>query len=770
MPIQSKHMQHNSFGEINIEKTLCIAIQDHIKDNLHSDVFKIMRVDFLSRLSATQLAFRIRIDHHCDQDQITQNLMQFKSLMNIDEEFITTITNEETNITELHICDTNTIINFFNALEYESLLTNRRICLSHNVDVLQLLISRTLFWLIKKIKISTNEPELVEFNQIGHLTAIVISPDENRYQLNNTAEVCGFFKKYCKYELPSHFIALIRSQLKINASRFAHEFSTLNAQGIPLVFAQNQFKDVLVSPNLCKLSFELEQREHHEYQLFQALLHQQLGANFTFQWRQRENKSYLVLSNINGQPFTQMLFSRLRETLNRFQLLAPSQLLELHESTHSTRFETRIPESIERILDCKITYELPISAPVITPKGNSYDHQALLKSLQHRAIDPCDPSYPLNPGLLRKNLLAERLINYYRTHPVHDHSAQAPDLLKNPITKQFYINPIVDVSGETIEGTNNYYYNLQDYPNRCVVDLIRFYQTFLTPLDTPTIRTGIRATIGANLGRLCSGTGALSAESAQDESNVYLPYVDYRAEKMMVYFASEEYARRFELGIKQWCLDSSSSPVFLPDEVSMHIAQHQKMVWDVTRTATKLTFHANVEICNPTKISMILEHLCKLPSMVYFEALKKLTGSEHIDILNDIIQTKELSSWSKRSRSMYEENHFPPQATHLSILEVRANVDQSRMYSSEPFVSTVDNDEEEDRFCLPEFATLAIQESLSLTQASPIPDLLLGASHSSQTFFGHHATRSQPNYQILPTIFESSEQFADSFDLFFANN
>lgn len=769
MPIQSKHIQHRPSGEINIERTLCIAIQDHIKDSLAGDIFKIMRVDFLSKLSTTQLAFRVRIDQHGTQEQSNQNLMLFKSLMNIDDEFITTITNEETNVTELHICDTNTILSFFKALEYESLLTNERICLSHNVDVLQLLIARTLFWLIKKIKISTNEPELVEFNQIGHLSAIVISPDGHRYQLNNTAEVCSFFKKYCKYELPPHFIALIRSQLKINASRFVHELSKLNAQGIPLVLAQNQFKDVIVSTDLCKLSFELDQREHHEYRLFEALLHHELGADYLFQWRQRENKSYLVLSVANSQSFTNVHISHIREALTRFQLLPQSQLVALHDITSAPLSEPTVPESIERIFECKITYGLPTGAPVITPKGNSYDHQALLKSLQHRAIDPCDPSYPLNPGLLRKNLLAERLINYYRTHPAHDHSAQAPDLLKNPITKQFYINPIVDVRGETIEGTNNYYSNLQDYPNRCVADLIRFYQTILTPLDMPIIRAGVRATIGANLGLLCSGTGALSAESAQDESNVFLPYVDYRAEKMMVYFASEEYARRFELGIKQWCQDSSS-PVFLPDEVSMYIAQHQKTVWDVTHTARELTFHANVEISNPTKISMILEHLCKLPPMVYFEALKKLTGSEHIDILNDIIQTKELNSWSKRSRSMYEENSFSPQATHLSILEVRANVDQSRMYSSEPFAGIVNHDEEDDRFCLPEFASLGIQESLSLTQASPMPDFLLEASQSSQTFFRRHASFSQPHYPTLPTVVESSQQFEDSFDSFFTNN
>lgn len=755
MPIQSKHIKHQPSGEINIEQTLCTAIQDHIKDTLRHD-FKIKRVDFLSKLSTKKLSFRIGIAHQGSMDQINQNLIRFSSIMNIDEKNITTITNEETKITEIHIYDANTIIGFFNTLNYESLLNDEHICLSHNVDVLQLLISHTLFWLIKKIKVSRNDPERVEFDQIGNLSAVVVSPNEQRYHLKNTAEVCGFFKKYCHFELPSHFIALIRSQLKINASRYANALTKANAQGIPIVFAQNQFKQAAVSNDSSKISFALDQREHHELHLFQAHLKQKLGSDFSTQWRQKENDAYLVLSCINAQPFTPENILLLIDVLTQNQLLPQTQIQALHEllTIKKGMPEPTIPESIERILECKIMYSLPTGAPLITPHGNSYDTQAILMHLNNKPTDPCDPSYPLNANLLRENLLVKRLIEFYRNPSNNnDHTAQAPILLINPATQTFYKNPEVLANGETVDGDNNFYSYTQDYSNRCVAELISYYQTILTPRDEPIIRAGIRATIGANLGLLCSGTGALSMEAVQNESEIFLPYVEYQAltETMTIHFASEEYARRFELGIKQWCHESSSTPVFSPDEVTLNRLQSQKVVWDINEQSKDMTFHANVEIRNDSKISMVLEHLCKLPPTVFFDALKELSGSEQIDILNGIIHSTQLNGWSKRPRDYDDEPSYSSQTSiNHNILEVRSKADQSRMYSSEVHTDMFDDEpDNEETFCLPELDSWAYRSVPAADQQ------LLPLGRSGNSFFQPHL-RSQPNPSFLPmdTIYE----------------
>ena len=258
-----------------------------------------------------------------------------------------------------------------------------------------------------------------------------------------------------------------------------------------------------------------------------------------------------------------------------------------------------------------------------------------------------------------------------------------PCLLIDPTTDEFYYNPIVLADGSTSSNDDP----SAPYRNRCVSDLIAYFQTpGLVPRKEPIERSGIRATIGANLGTICSGNGALSEEAANDETEIALPYVDYDrlTDTLRIYFSSPEYARHLELGLKRWKAEEGVC-LFDARNISRTVVQNKKVIRDSTGTERELIFNAVLSIFEESNIKHLLETVCKL-SPTYLKKLKKLCNSTDIDVLNGITSASMLADWGLPEIDRLASNKYisPPRSTHVpkGILSVRADADCRRMTGS----------------------------------------------------------------------------------------
>ncbi len=705
MPIQSNQIIRRRGGSINVDQTLCALFNKHIQQAVAIPIIsKISHIDFLSKLTAQPLSLRLKIKTVDRAEQREHELNQLKNILGLNEQLIEVISNEHANTTEINIADVGCIIKLFQDLDYESLLDSNEVCLADQVDLLQLLITDTLCWLIKQSKISPYPPEEIEFNASGDLTILVTSPNNKKYQLKNLTEICGFFKQYCHFELPAHFIGLMRQQQKINTARYVDYLTTSKENEIPPIFTNNAFKEATLCADTQSIALVLGQNELslQEKRVFQMLLAHCLGAGFITKWQENTVNCKLILSSEQRKGWTPNQISRLCDILIQFKLLSQSIIDDFilsFEQQSNNLVVREIPESIADILRCQISHTLPNTIPFITPTGQSYDKENIQKWLKQRSVDPMNPSKHLTDSTLRKNNLLEQLINYYKNVSAKEAISNPPDLLlRNKATQDFYKNPIVTESGDTIEYTDLPYN--PEYVNRCVLDLIKFYEVILNPRTEAIIRTGIRATIGANLGVICPGYGDLSELAAKNEAEVLIPYPEYEAhnETLIVHFISPEYARRFELALLQW--KQGESLVFADDELEMNFHQTSKTILNVHDKKEQLTFNAQVLIRGEEKIMCVLDNLCKLPALHYLNALKKLsTLSDSEELLNEITHVAILKNfrydWNNVDSLVPSFYSLKPKSPNNNILSIRALSDKNRFFSSE--LPTIDEEPNEDQ-------------------------------------------------------------------------
>ena len=649
--IQQQHLQKNNLlssqiifddeENIDILSTLSYLMNDFISTKLEHSLLEIREVGFYK----PTLAFRIQLICKHPDLSITDFLESFYTLFKINRMHVEWERQLRPMSATIKITDPLVIINLFQVLGYESLLNNHSHCLASQVDLLQILMTKTMDSMVNT-QSATYLFENIEFDFLGNLTAIVLDPNGNRYQIKSTDELLGSFKKYCGLELSPHFVELIRRQVIVNAVRYAKYLGSSYIDNTPLIFAENQLVDVKICENKKQFSADLKRRAAHieplnsyERRFFQKRLAIDLGDTFLVDWCLYNSRHHLLISCPPSRgEWTSDDVTRLAAVLDEHHLLTQVEIdrlsLDKLVGTPQPAY-CSIPEEIETILSCKILFTLPDGMPRITPTGNSYDLMAITQHLEFHKTDPISRNR-LNHSQLRENHLAYHLIQYYtrltslpRAY-VFDPDVYPPDLLINPLTGAFYDDPIVNALGETVNGPIDLVYP-KAYSNRCIAELTDYYHTVLNSRDTPLRRQGLRATVGANISVLCPGAGALSEQTAQNETTLSVPYVEYDVltETLIIYFLSQDYARRFELGLKRW-YGHDDGFKFVADQITRLNTQSRKRVRSIDGDYEALIFHSVVMIKGADAINVLFKHLCAF-SQGELTNLKKISGSDDME-------------------------------------------------------------------------------------------------------------------------------------------
>lgn len=626
---------------------------------------KVSKFDFGGTHS--KLAFRIQFTH-IDSDNFSAFCNQFYALFDIEPSQIKNIRHSKTQTSELNFLNSNQILNFFEAMAQNKLLPSPLFL----VYLLQDLMLDTIYKVLSKSNISTPPPKSIQFNELGEICAVVNTPENNELKINNTNEMEAFLKQHCSLKLSSQFFNLLRGQQKValilNAHHDIHNFITTDRHGLALIFAKNHFTSAQLCNTKKTMSISLERRNEQdaplnpsEKRFFQHCLLLELGASFSVSWH-TSSKLIIACNPKRANEFTTVDIEKLKQVLLTCALLTPTEIDSLPFETLLGAPEESIPTiplSIEEILECKILLQLP-EVPVITPTGNSYDQQALEKHFQRQIAnyqdDNDDDNYilteplsraPITNAQLRPNLLVKRLIEHYNAvineSTANSADVQAPKLLLDPETHQFYEDPVVLINGETVSRQNTQ--EKSPYPNRCVAELINHYKTTLVANHSAVIRSDTNATIAANLGLLCPGIGALSEDAARDEAELFLPDVQYDPliSTLTIHFSTQEYARRFELGLKGWQRNNTSRRLNSEDVVK-ELIQTKKMITDSNGLPREQVFRSSVSVHGDVAIKTLLEQICNL-SPTYFNELQALTGTHKLDAINHLIQTEYLDNW-----------------------------------------------------------------------------------------------------------------------------
>lgn len=655
--MQSEKIVLDKTGKIKVEQSLSNFINAQTEKGLGKEQLRISQLGFLN--SDLGPNFRIALERINTNVSKRDLLKQFYALFKINSSHVRVESQSNNNDMEIYFADVGAILKLFKEMNYGALLNDEKLCLALQVDLLQLLITDAIRAIIIRSKISHHQPEMIEFDSMGNLSAVVISPNNVRYKLKDTHEVCCFLKKYCKCELPPHFVELIRRQVEVNARRYTDYLALPNAENLPRIFADNQLVAIQICETKKQLSAFLDRRLIHteplnpqERRFFQKQLAQALGNNFLVDWRSSDKHYRLIIACANMlRGFTSIEVNKLADVLRTCQLLTDAQIADLRLPRLMGVPRVAAPamsESVEDILACKILFGLPDGIPLITPMGHSYDEAAIAQHIVLLKKEPTDPvsRQPLDFSNLRQNQLAKRLIDYYTSLSTnaYDPDVQAPALLIDPLTGIFYSDPVVLPNGETVSRENAGEEKV--YPNRCVAELIAYYESTLEARQEAVVRLGLRATIGANVGLLCPGVGALTIEAAKDETDVAVPYVEYDTltATLSIHFASQDYARHFELGLKRWG-DYDQCDFFVAGNVVRETMQCKKTVRGMNGEQLDMVFHSTVSVQGDRAILVLFEQLCGLSS-AYFTELKKLSGSESMDIFNHLIQEKLLGDWS----------------------------------------------------------------------------------------------------------------------------
>ena len=675
MNTRPEHIVFNANGSISASKTLRKVMQSFINSKYGDSLGEVIRVDFLSAISNAPYALRVKFRHQSSSYLKNVSLLSHMHIdFNLDATKIDMQTNRQTMTTEVHFTDPKAIIQLFKTLGYDNLLTDDSVCLSCQVDLLQLLITETLYFIITSRQVSKTPPEEIEFDQYGQLTAIVTSPQKIPFKLNNFYEVVQFVDQYCQIKLPPHFVALLRQQILINTLRYSRYLLSNNADGIPWILANNQVS--VVNINDSKKHLLLDITEHklspQDQRIFQVSLSELLGADFVLNWLPTSNSCVLVIKSRDGVGFYQHNIACLIQIFTQYKLLPERQLnLLMWDNLIGAPAVSSytIPEVLENSLSCSIMRCLPNEDDVlvITPSGNNYQSSSIYEVINTTGKDPFTRE-KLEVSQVRVNKLANELIAYFRNPMLADDPLiHRPELLINPHTGNVYVNPVVLPSGETVD------YDLLSateqataYRNLCIEELINYYApTELVAITAPIERAGIRATIGVNIARICPGPRTLSDERARDEMDLSYPFVNYstNTNSLSIAFTFMMDAENF---IKSLAKVINSSQLRIENysiRLNIQTLQGENQT---------LSFQSTVYIDGDENIQRLIEDYCKL-SPEYFIALQRMSGSENMDIMNYIIKTGKLGQWEDSDiEDEYQYATLRTSNTTANILEMQA--------------------------------------------------------------------------------------------------
>lgn len=696
-----KHLSvDRSTGNIDIEKTLITILNDHLQ-TYGEKRSPATQFKFCNHKKNYFLALSITFNPLLLEQPLDAFFSQWFGALGVRSEDIQS--NSTSDEVTCYFSDAQWIWRLFDDMGYETLLNDvAHVEVAYRVDLLQTLMVHTIRQLIIDAKVTNLPPEQIEFDAWGQLSAEVVSPSKMHYHLKNTMEVIGFLKQYGRLEIPLLWTQLLHQQCLINTRRAEHYLTSLNEAGMPTIMAKYQFQRAHICTQKKQVILILERRDKksiavtsQERRIFQAVLQKQLGTAYHLFWRAGLHQDDLILSCQPEHEWQQPLFDPLISVLTQTQLLPLTALhaIEWQGLLGPIQREVVLPETIDAILECKIMRLLPGVGErlLITPAGYTYSASAITQWINARHQEPFTKD-PLEISDLRPNHAAEQLVVHYQKkapqHVEQDPWLYPPSVLMNPDTNQLYVNPAVTSDGTTVEEVSRVKSQAGEapetkrtriqeplYPNRCVQDLCEYYRTDLTPLEQPVQRASIRATLGANIGLLCSGPGQLSKDRAKDEGEHHIPYVDYQSltQTLIIDFTSEDYARRFELGLKRWTDSESAQSGWTAGHLSYCKMQTQRVIRLSQMQSVTLTYHARVHITGETAIRALIEKICCLSSN-YFNALQALTDTHGLDALNHILQVKSLAPW--RIEPLDSEQPIPGP---FNILSMRARADGYRI-------------------------------------------------------------------------------------------
>lgn len=675
MLIKTEHFSIDSFSrKILPGPTLCNILNDHIQQNL-SETFRVDKIQFETANPRSENFLRLRMTIiHTDLTQKRNERRKFRQLLNLENSY-SLEPPQQSLVSEILIVRED-ILRLFESINHDEHLKNLNICASYRVNILHLLITETIKQLIVESQISPYPPEEIEFDHVGNLSAVVVSPNQRQFQLKNTDEVANFLiKKVIQADLPLHFIYLLRLQVYNSVKKFTDYQTSPSATQMFPIFAENCFSIMTLIEGKKQLSATLVRRNLAiqdpislaERRIFMQMLAQELSPFFILEWKNIYEKYYLIITAADQSQLTEPHISHLKEILNKYALLtqAKIQSIPFEQLLGSpTAPSYPIAKSLEDILRCSITYDLPES-PMITPKGYTYDGNAIQSYLSNANTDPLTNTR-LTSSQLRPNQNISEIIQYYLSNPDLDHSIFPPPQLINPKTGYFFQQPGVDENGHTREDPYQEF-----YPNHVLIKLIQHYQSSLSPIVFPIKRSGIKETIGANVAILCPGTGALTMEAAADELETSLPYPELDSiatDTLHMYFLSPEYARRLELGLK----DHLKKIGLDPNTIHHEDFDVQKEIRTASGQVVNHHFRARISIEGESTISIFFK-LCGLKDK-HLSMLKHVTKEPILNALNLVLENVPLGDWEKLQREEIRQNY-----SKQNIMGIRAMTNSIRM-------------------------------------------------------------------------------------------
>lgn len=670
MYIKTEHFATTSTGSIDAEQTLSNSLNDYIGD-LNSR-FKIMSVGFkMSHDESCFFSFRIKIKliGYKIEDELSK-LQEKLGLMNPRLAY-----DRLNGLLDVYLEDNNSIMQLLHRMEYRSSLTDMTIPSSRRVDLLQVLMTQVISNLIVARRITPHAPRDIEFDHLGNLSATLTSPKGVEFKLKTTEEVMSFLRQYCHASIPAPFLSLCRAQMTTNMARFINYLAKPNADLIPHIFMENQLTSVQLIEEKKMLSCGIKRRNEMseaisipERRIFQQLLQEALGGRFALKWKSVEEEYQLVLS-AKDTPLIETDVAHLNETLMKYRLLTHEEraLISIEKLIGPTLSAYYTMSSdIEDILSCKITYTL-LQTAMITPNGHTVEKAAIDTHLMTSHSDPFTRGW-LASSQLRPNRIVSQLIAHFTDVTSSDPNITPPLCLLDPLTGQFYNHPVVNESGETVEGTA-----FLGYPNRLVSELIAYYKSELCLIENPVTRSKVRSTIGANIGMLCPGVGSLTRAEAEDETNCSVPYPEFdsTSETLHVYFISKEYARRLEVGLRLWIGEGLH---FSDSHVNFEPQSIEKMIVLVNEQTRTMHFQARLSITSESSIRLFLEKFCGL-SPDYFSLLRDISSSGLLDVFNHLMKDIPLGDWE----TVLDHEAFNAPSSGNNILSMRAHSDSMRM-------------------------------------------------------------------------------------------
>lgn len=673
MPIDPKQLILDDSGMMDVPKTIVALINHrHQSASMHGSPQNLIvtAAEFIIDSADHPFTFGLTLEKISTESSSSteKDLNAFLKIFEISA-LANSIQHPNPHRIEIAIFKPETILKIFRSIEYEDLIANQAFHLAHQIDLLQTLITQTLSKVITQSQVSIYPPKMIFFDFLGNLQAIIVSSESKNYHLNHSDEIFAFIEKLGRNRVPHYFIHLVKLQSSINMLRFYQHAHLESEHGIPNIFLESKFETMDIKDDEKKIHFTLSRRTDSaapltaaERYLFMKILDKKLNCDLSFNWTINQNSDYELILSANFSVFKGHQLRQMVHVFNKYRLI-PHEHLEFNSFSmllgrpKKTVYAPR--EDILNLLSCPVTLE-PLVQPTITPDGNTYSAEALKNILtQNQPKEPLTNSVLIKEQL-RENLIIKRIICHFNQKNLYeDPTLSYPKLLINRNTGDFFINPMINEKGITVEDHSE----SRRYLNRSLMALTAYYQSALHPRKTPIIRKNCQNTVAINIALLHQGNGALTEIEAMNEAELKIPYVEYDvlADSLIVLFSSTEYARKIELGLKM--LQTPNEPDLHFENIILSFKPKTKTMIDSTGKSYDRIFYAQLILPGKEQIKYLLEDLCALPSE-YFASLIQASHQMGIAELDAIILNKEKESRIERK---YQLRHSKPSSS-ITIL------------------------------------------------------------------------------------------------------